>query len=160
MASAPSAAPQGGPVDAVGTIPEMATRALKAAWFHKWIVNLRQRPEEMGALVQALMTNQRPMPQAAQALNHDLLNSAALANSYSQYGSYLVPLAFPEGAPTHPCYPTGHGTVGGACIAAIKFFFDGSQHIRPLLQAAGSDVMQPSEDGLSLVPYPGPIATN
>ena len=34
----------GGP-DAAGTIPEMATRALKAAWFHKWIVNLRMRPE-------------------------------------------------------------------------------------------------------------------
>jgi hypothetical protein len=146
---------QGGPVDAVGTIPEMATRALKAVWFHKWIVNLRQRPEEMGALVQALMTNQRPMPQAAQAINHDLLNSAGLAKSYSQYGTYLMPLAFPEGAPTHPCYPTGHGTVGGACIAAIKFFFDGSQRIRPLLQAAGSDVMQPSEDGLTLVPYTG-----
>jgi hypothetical protein len=30
----------GGP-DAAGTIPEMATRALKASWFHKWIVNLR-----------------------------------------------------------------------------------------------------------------------
>src|SRR6516162_6601347 len=38
-------------------------------------------------------------------------------------------------APTHPCYPTGHGTVGGACITAIKFFFDGSQRIRPLLLA-------------------------
>jgi hypothetical protein len=146
---------QGGPVDALGTIPEMATRALKAVWFHKWIVNLRQRPEEVGALLQALMTNQRPMPQAAPYLNRDLLNSAAVAKSFSQYGTYLLPLAFPEGAPTHPCYPTGHGTVGGACIAAIKFFFDGSQRIRPLLLAAGSDVMVPSEDGLTLVPYTG-----
>jgi hypothetical protein len=146
---------QGGPVDAVGTIPEMATRALKAAWFHKWIVNLRQRPEEMGALIQALMTNQRPMPQASLALNHDVLNSAVLPLIYSKYGSYLLPLAFPEGAPTHPCYPTGHGTVGGACIAAVKFFFDGTQRIRPLLLAAGSDVMVASQDGLSLVPYTG-----
>ncbi len=150
-----SASSQAGPVDAVGTIPEMATRALKAAWFHKWIVNLRQRPEEMGALIQALMTNQRPMPQASQALHHDVLNSAALPLIYSKYGSYLLPLAFPEGAPTHPCYPTGHGTVGGACIATIKFFFDCTQPIRPLLLAAGSDVMVPSEDGLSLVPYTG-----
>src|SRR5215471_7297846 len=52
--------PQGGPVDAKGTVPEMATRALKAAWFHKWVVNLRQRPEEIGALLQARMTNQNP----------------------------------------------------------------------------------------------------
>ncbi len=145
----------GGPVDAKGTVPEMATRALKASWFHKWIVNLRQRPEEIGALLQARMTNQSPMPQAAAALHHDLLNSAVLPIIHGQYGTYLLPQAFPEGAPAHPCYPTGHGTVGGACITAIKFFFDCSQPIRPLLLAAGSDVMVPTSDGLSLVPYTG-----
>jgi hypothetical protein len=146
---------QFGSPDGVGTVPEMATRALKAAWFHKWVVNLRMRPEEYGALVQANLTHTHPFPQAAGALNHDVLNSAALPIIYSQYGSYLLPQAFPEGSPTHPCYPTGHGTVGGACITAIKFFIDGSQRIRPLLQAAGSDVMVPSADGLSLVPYTG-----
>lgn len=145
----------GGPVDAKGTVPEMATRALKASWFHKWVVNLRQRPEEIGALLQARMTNQQPMPQASAALHHDLLNSAVLPIVHGQYGTYLLPQAFPEGAPAHPCYPTGHGTVGGACITAIKFFFDCNQPIRPLLLAAGSDVMVPSSDGLSLVPYTG-----
>ncbi len=145
----------GGPVDAKGTVPEMATRALKASWFHKWVVNLRQRPEEVGALLHARLTNQHPMPQAAAALHHDLLNSAVLPIIHGQYGTYLLPQAFPEGAPAHPCYPTGHGTVGGACITAIKFFFDCSQPIRPLLLAAGSDVMVPSPDGLSLVPYTG-----
>ncbi len=145
----------GGPIDAKGTVPEMATRALKAAWFHKWVVNLRQRPEEIGALLQARMTNQHPMPQAAQALHRDLLNSAVLPIIHGRYGSYLLPQAFPEGAPAHPCYPTGHGTVGGACITAIKFFFDGSQRIRPLLLAAGSDVMVPTPDGLGLTPYTG-----
>ncbi len=46
----------GGP-DAAGTLAEMATRALKAAWFHKWIVDLRMRPEEYGALVQVRLGN-------------------------------------------------------------------------------------------------------
>jgi hypothetical protein len=147
--------PQGGPVDAKGTVPEMATRALKAAWFHKWVVNLRQRPEEVAALVHANLTNQHPMPQAARALHHDVFNAAVLPIIHGQYGSYLLPQAFPEGAPTHPCYPTGHGTVGGACITAIKFFFDASQRIRPLLLAAGSDVMVPTSDGLGLTPYTG-----
>jgi len=149
-----------GPVDGLSTVPEMATRALKAAWFHKWIVNLRMRPEEYGALVQANLTHQHPMPQAAAALNSDVLNSAVLPIIHSQYGSYLLPQAFPEASPTHPCYPTGHGTVGGACIAALKFFFDGSQKLQPLLQHAGSDIMVPSEDGLSLVPYTGSDAGN
>ena len=144
----------GGP-DTATTLAEMATRALKASWFHKWIVNLRMRPEEYGALVQAGLMASRPTPQAARSLSPDVLRSAVLPLIHSQYGSYLLPQAFPEGAPPHPCYPTGHGTVGGACITALKFFFDGSRRIRPLLQAAGSDVYVPSRDGLSLVPYTG-----
>ncbi len=144
----------GGP-DAVGTLGEMATRALKAAWFHKWIKDLRMRPEEYGALVHANLTKSTPMPQAAAALHPDVFNSAVLPMIHSNYGSYLLPQAFPEGSPTHPCYPTGHGTVAGACITVIKFFFDCSQKIRPLLTAAGRDVAVPSSDGLALNTYTG-----
>jgi hypothetical protein len=141
--------------DAVATMVEMSTRALKAAWFHKWMINLRNRPEEYGALVHANLTKQNPMPQAAAALHPDVLNSAVLPLIQAQYGSYLLPQAYPEGSPTHPCYPTGHGTVGGACITALKFFYDGNQRLRPLLRAAGSDISVASQDGLSLVPYTG-----
>src|ERR1700730_7835977 len=144
-----------GGADAAGTIGEMATRALKGAWFHKWIVNLRMRPEEYGALVQANRTGTTPFPQAAGALHSDVLNSTVLPIIHSTYGSYLMPQAYPEGSPTHPCYPTGHGTVAGACITMLKFFFDCTQKIRPLLLAAGRDVSVPSVDGLSLNPYTG-----
>ncbi|HTL70543.1 MAG TPA: phosphoesterase [Candidatus Eisenbacteria bacterium] len=143
----------GGP-DAAGTLCEMATRALKAAWFHKWIKDLRMRPEEYGGLVHARLTGASPMPQAA-ALHGDVLDSAALPLIFSQFGSFLLPQAFPEGSPTHPCYPTGHGTVGGACITALKFFFNGSQKIRPLLLAAGRDVVEAATDGLSVNTYTG-----
>jgi hypothetical protein len=149
----------GGP-DAAGTLCEMATRALKAAWFHKWIKDLRQRPEEYGALVHARMTNANPMPQAAAELHPDVLGSAALPMIFAQNGTFLLPQPFPEGSPTHPCYPTGHGTVGGACITALKFFFNGSQKIRPLLTAAGTDVKQPSTNGLSLNTYTGADRNN
>jgi hypothetical protein len=141
--------------DAPGTIAEMATRALKGAWFHKWIVDLRLRPEEYGGLVEARLTKTVPSPQAAAALHPDVLNSAVLPMIKTTYGSYLLPQAFPEGSPTHPCYPTGHGAVAGACITAIKFFYDCTQKIRPLLNAAGRDVVVPSDDGLSLDMYPG-----
>jgi len=136
-------------------LAEMATRALKASWYHKWIKDLRLRPEEYGALVHARKTNANPMPQAAAALHSDVLNSAVLPIIYSKYQTYLLPQAFPEGSPTHPCYPTGHGTVGGACITALKFFFDGSQKIRPLLVRAGRDVFVAGPDGLSLDTYLG-----
>lgn len=45
--------------------------------------------------------------------------------------------------------------MAGACATAIKFFFDGKQKLRPLLLAQGRDLVQPSSDGLSLVPYTG-----
>ncbi len=144
----------GGP-DAAATLAEMATRALKAAWFHKWIKDLRMRPEEYGALVQANLTKTTPFPKAAGALNKDVLKSSVLPIILSTFGSYLLPQAFPEGSPTHPCYPTGHGTVGGACITALKFFFDGSQKIRPLLTNAEKDVVVPSTNGLKLNTYTG-----
>jgi hypothetical protein len=144
----------GGP-DMSGTLTEVATRALKAAWFHKYIVNLRLRPEEYGGLVQARMTKSSPLPQAAAALHPDVLNSAALQLIDSTYGSFLLPQAFPEGSPTHPCYPTGHGSVAGACITVLKFFFDCQQKIRPFLTAAGQDVAVPSRAGLSLDNYSG-----
>ncbi len=149
----------GGP-DCAGTLAEMATRALKAAWFHKWVKDLRMRPEEYGALVQARKTGASPMPQAAGALHNDVLNSAVLPIIFSANGSYLLPQAFPEGSPTHPCYPTGHGTVGGACATVLKFFFNGSQKIRPLLTTAGRDVVDPSTNGLSLNTYTGSDRNN
>ncbi len=86
-----------GPVDGFATLPEMCTRALKAAWFHKWIVNLRMRPEEYGALVQARLTNQHPMPQAAAALSHDVLNSAVLPIIHSQLWKLPVAAGVPGG---------------------------------------------------------------
>lgn len=151
----------GGP-DIVGTMAEMATRALKAGWFHKWIVNLRLRPEEYGALVQARITNAKPLPQAAAALTNEILNSAALPLIFAASGnqSYLLPQAFPEGCPTHPCYPTGHGTVAGACITALKFFFNTGTtaapvYIQPLLIAAGRNVYVPNTSGTSLQVYTG-----
>ena len=80
---------------------------------------------------------------------------AALPIIHAAYGTYLLPQPFPEGSPTHPCYPTGHGTVGGACTTLLKFFFNGAQKIRPLLTNAGRDMYEPSADGLSLNDYSG-----
>lgn len=144
-----------GPPDALATIPEVATRALKASWFRKWIVDLRLRPEEYGALVEAKRTGSAPVPQASTELHPDVLTSAVLPKILAKYGTHLMPQAFPEGSPTHPCYTGGHATVAGACATIIKFFVDGTKKIRPLLLAAGSDVKEPTPDGLALVNYAG-----
>ncbi|WP_291010927.1 hypothetical protein [Hydrogenophaga sp.] len=38
--------------------------------------------------------------------------------------NYLRPMASPEGSPTHPAYGAGHATVAGACVTALKAFFE------------------------------------
>ena len=76
-----------------------------------------------------------------------ILNSVGLQQSFNKYGTWLLSQAFPEGSPAHPSYPTGHGTVGGACITVLKFFFDGNFVI--------PNPVVPTSDGLSLVPYTG-----
>jgi hypothetical protein len=134
----------GGP-DFAATLTEVATRALAAVWYQKWFVHLRPRPEHTGGLVHLIKTGQGRKTDAT--LSKVILNSQGLQQSFNKYGSWLLSQAFPEGSPTHPAYPTGHGSVAGACITVLKFFFDGDFVIpAPLV---------PTSDGLSLVPYAG-----
>jgi hypothetical protein len=137
----------GGP-DFVATLAEVATRALKAVWYQKWQVHLRPRPEHTGGLVHLIKTGQGANTTAK--LSNLILNSRGLQQSFSKYKTWLLSQAFPEGSPTHPAYPTGHGVVGGACITVLKFFFDGTFVI--------PNPSVPADDGLSLNTYTGPDA--
>ena len=68
-----------------------------------------------------------------------MLNSQAVQSSFVKNdNSYFLSQAFPEGSPAHPAYPTGHGTVAGACITVLKFFFDGG-FVIPKPQVPSSD---------------------
>jgi len=134
----------GGP-DFAASLGEIAARALDVVWYQKWLVHLRHRPESGGGLVHLIETGQGNTIDAK--LHENILGSQAVQHTFTQYGTYLLPQAFPEGSPSHPAYPTGHGTVAGACITFLKFFFDGNCVIpNPLV---------PTSDGLSLVPYTG-----
>jgi hypothetical protein len=123
---------------------ECAARGLDKVWYQKWVVHLVHRPEAGGGVLHQNITN----PGKLQAKIHsDALNSQAVAQTFSKYGTYLLPQAFPEGSPAHPCYPTGHGTVAGAAITLLKFFFD-ENYVIP-------SPMVPTNDGLALEPYTG-----
>jgi hypothetical protein len=134
-----------GPPDVVATLGAVARAALNSVWYQKWIVHLRHRPESGGGIVELIQTGKGNTIQGK--VDPIMLNSMALQQSVVQNGSYLLSQAFPEGSPSHPAYPTGHGTVAGACITVLKFFFDGDAKI-PF-------PMVPTADGLSLVPYTG-----
>jgi len=131
--------------DIVSTLNEVSARALGVVWYQKWFVHLRQRPEAGGGLVHLIRTGLGNTVDAK--LNGNVLNSQAVQASFGRYGTYLLSQAFPEGCPTHPSYPTGHGVIAGACITILKFFFDGTFVI--------PDPVVPTDDGLSLLPYTG-----
>ncbi len=113
----------GGP-DVSALIGYVANEALKAVWWQKWFVHLRHRPEAGGNLVHLRKSNPPLVPPTPRDL---VVNSAAVAASAAANGgSFYLSQAFPQGSPTHPAYPTGHGTVAGACITVLKFFWDGN----------------------------------
>ena len=140
----------GGP-DITGTLAAVAREALKAVWYQKWWVHLRHRPESGGALVFLQKTGAG----AAQAkVSNTVLNSKAVQQSFAANNSYFLSQAFPEGSPTHPAYPTGHGTVAGACITVLKFFYNGAAKFD------GFDIVTqpvvPASDGMSTPHYVAP----
>lgn len=128
------------------SVTHPAISALKAVWYQKWRVHLRLRPEAFGARIHNNKTGAYTYP-----LHSDLLNSAALTQTFSTYGTYLLPQAFPEGSPMHPSYGAGHATVAGACTAMLKAFYQ-EDWVLP-------NPMVPDATGANLVPYVGPPLT-
>jgi hypothetical protein len=136
----------GGPYFAA-LLTEVATRALKVTWHKKWQVNRRLRPEAWGGLVHHQKTSNR----YPGVLDARQLDSPVLDRVHDKFGTYLMPITFPEGSPTHPAYTAGHATVAGACVTILKALFDENFVIQnPVI---------PTADGLSLQPYHGPTLT-
>jgi hypothetical protein len=117
-----------------------ANASLKAAWFQKWAIHRRIRPEEFAFRVHETLGGRADYTLAA-----DLAKSAAVRVIQSSTGGLLLPLAYPEGCPIHPSYPAGHAVVAGACVTVLKAFFNQEFEIpNPVTTDA---------DGAALVPY-------
>ena len=127
-------------------LARVANHGLKAAWYQKWYLHRRLRPEEFGGAVDGSFRKGLDHP-----VHADILNSAALEIIFSRSNTYLLSQAYPEGCPTHPSYPAGHAVVAGACATVLKAFFDESFEIQAPVEA--------SADGLSLIPYKGTALT-
>ena len=129
---------------------EVLGRVLRAVWWQKWGVHRRLRPEEYGGRVHNHITGARTYPLHASIVTS--LQSGGLAPYFGNAGerfpqSYLLPQAYPEGAPTHPAYGAGHATGAGALATILKAFFDETKLIENPVQARA--------DGLTLIAYTG-----
>lgn len=109
----------GGP-DVLNLVATAGRLGLTGAWFQKWQVHRRLRPEVMAARAEV----DRGLPLPRYFLHTDVAASGAASRLLSRQGNLLLPLAFPEGSPTHPAYPAGHASIAGACVTVLKAFFN------------------------------------
>ncbi|MGE3646019.1 MAG: vanadium-dependent haloperoxidase [Beijerinckiaceae bacterium] len=116
----------GGP-HILALVSEVATRALKTVWRQKWQVHLRLRPEAYGGLAHVQCLGVETEAEGVQTRNYGLpewlAGSLAAQCIKNVYGSYLLPMAYSPGSPTHPAYGAGHATVAGACVTVLKAYF-------------------------------------
>lgn len=135
----------GGP-DVLDLVAKAGNLALSGAWYQKWLVHRRVRPEGYGGSLHFQKTMQKDY-----GLPSDILDSDGVGRVFANNGTYLLPQAFPEGSPTHPSYPAGHATIAGACTTILKAFFEESLEFpNPLIC---------SNDGSQLQTYVGPTLT-
>jgi hypothetical protein len=131
----------GGPL-VLDLVARVARDALMAAWFQKWQVHRKVRPEAYGGVIENTLNRGN-----LQHENAVLLSSAAPGAVHARFGTYLLPMAYPEGAPAHPSYPAGHAVIAGACSTVLKAFFDES-FVLPSPRV-------PDRDGLALEDWTG-----
>jgi len=128
----------------IDLIVHAAENALKACWYQKWSVHRRLRPEAFAGLIHNMKTTGQTFP-----IHHEILDSSVLTAIHSKYGTYLLPMAYPEGSPAHPAYPAGHAAFAGAGATVLKAFFDEAFVIPSPVVA--------SSDGSTLNAYPGTL---
>ena len=135
-----------GSKNVLSMLAQAALLGQKGAYFHKWQVHRRLRPECFAGRIETHSTGRRQYD-----LHADILRCDAVARNQSQYGTRLLPVAFPEGSPTHPSYPSAHACNAGACATILKAFFD-SDYVLPR-------PVEATADGLALEPWRGASLT-
>ena len=133
----------GGPM-VLDLVARVANAALRATWWQKWLAHRRLRPEETGGRLHTMLSGRAVYPLPA-----NLLNARAVAAVHERYGTWLLPQAYPEGAPGHPSFAAGHAAIAGACVTVLKAFYQPWVNI--------PDPVVPSADGTRLIPYEGSL---
>lgn len=122
--------------------------ALKHAWFQKWCVHRRLRPEVYAQRLELFrrgVLGGKPNAPFDDEKFNDLFGDGADVwrktqvlprifehnkrqnieqNRGDKEGTWLLPMAYPEGSPTHPAYPGGHATFVAAAATVAKAFFE------------------------------------
>jgi hypothetical protein len=128
-------------------------KAERHTWYQKWNVHRLLRPEAYGGRVHNVKTNAADYPIHRRLLDSPVLDRVFEYNRIVNRrrgrgdgkGSFLLPILFPTGGPTHPSFPAGHAISAGACVTLLKAWFDED--------ALFPNPVKPSRDGLTVKPY-------
>ncbi|AZH24364.1 phosphatase PAP2 family protein [Haloplanus aerogenes] len=123
--------------DVLESVVSVFDLAQTAAWYRKWLVHRRLRPEEYAGRLES----ERRGAGGPFDLPDTLRESTAPSRVVDAYGTSLLPQAYTEGCPTHPSYPAGHSVVAGATVTLLKAMFDG-RHPFPV-----AEMVVPVADG-------------
>lgn len=123
------------------------SRAIRASYWQKYYVHRTLRPEAYGGLIHNNLVNKTEYP-----INSEVLNSTALARTFSTFGTYLLPQAYPEAAPFHSSYTGGAAAIAGVQVTLLKAFFD-ENFVIP------NPVEPDPNDPTKVIPYSGPPLT-
>jgi hypothetical protein len=129
------------------------------AFFQKWYVHRKLRPEAYANLVDGIMGHRFTLDPS---LHADVLNSSVLPLIFERNrqlnvkrglgtaGSFFLPQEMSVGSPVHPSSPSAHAVNAGACVTMIKAVLDVGTPTKPKPWPAPPVIA--SADGLSLVP--------
>ena len=123
-----------------GLLNRVACLALQIAWYQKWQIYWRIRPEEYFGLLQVSKGDEFICTRS-----YDFF-VGSVERLKAKFGVYLLPQSYPEGCPMHPAFPAGHAMIAGACGVILKYLFNGNFQI-----PAPKQVSKDSK----LVAYPG-----
>ncbi|NEU82862.1 vanadium-dependent haloperoxidase [Nostoc sp. UIC 10630] len=124
-----------------------SSRVIRASYWQKYYLHRILRPEAYGGLVYNNIVNKTQYP-----INSEVFNSKALAQTFSTFGTYLLPQAYPEGSPTHSSYTGGAAANAGVNVTLLKAFFD-ENFVIP------DPVVPDPNDPTKVIPYSGPPLT-
>lgn len=130
-----------------------AHEAERHTWYNKWQVHRFLRPEVFAGRVHNVRTGAASYPVHSRLLGSPVLDRIFAYNQAVNgrrglgggTGSYLLPILFPQGSPTHPSFPAGHAFSAGSCVTVLKAWFRED--------AVVPDPMKPRRDGSGLEPY-------
>ncbi|MDZ7968547.1 MAG: vanadium-dependent haloperoxidase [Nostoc sp. DedSLP03] len=124
-----------------------SSRVIRASYWQKYYVHRILRPEAYGGLVYNNIVNKTQYP-----INSEVFNSQALAQTFSTFGTYLLPQAYPEASPTHSSYTGGAAATAGVNVTLLKAFFD-ENYVIP------NPVVPDPNDPTKVIAYSGPPLT-